>query len=144
MGHTWRSEASGGAKGSVLREQAQGGAGRGSPGLTSQDQVQELEGCLKARTGDAVLVGVQGQEGQAADEGQEAGPHGEAAGHVVAVEHAVELRRVRLVLVAVGQQGGEDDEGEDLWVQEGRFQGLERSSVSPQTHSSSSSVDRSC
>lgn len=92
---------------------------RGCPGLTGQDQIQELEGRLEAGAGDAALVGVQGQEGQAAEEGQEAGPHGEAAGHVVAVEHAVELRRARLVLVAVGQQGGEDDEGEDLWCGRG-------------------------
>lgn len=103
-----------------------GGRGAGVPGpgraggcgqwsrLTGQDEVQELESRPEAGAGDVALVGVQGQEDQAAEQGQEAGPHGEAAGRVVAVEDTAELRRVRLVLVAIGQQGGEDDEGEDL------------------------------
>lgn len=91
----------------------------GGPGLTGQDEVQQLDGCLEAGAGDAALVGVQGQEAQRAEEGGEAGAHGEAAGHVVAVEDAVELRRVRLVLEAVGQHRREDDEREDLWVREG-------------------------
>ena len=72
-------------------EQEQGSCGRWHGGLTSQDEVQELEGRLEAGAGDAVLVGVQGQEGQAAEQGQEAGAHGEAARHVVAIEDALEL-----------------------------------------------------
>lgn len=59
--------------------------------LTSQDEVQELEGRLEAGAADAALVGIQGEEGQAAEESQEAGSYGEAAGHVVAIEDAVEL-----------------------------------------------------
>lgn len=96
-----------------------GNAGGGVGGLTSQDEVQELEGRLEAAAGQEALVGIQGQEGQAAEEGQEAGSHREAAGRAVAVENAVQLRRVGLVLVAVSQQGREDDEGEDLWVRGG-------------------------
>ena len=96
---------------------ARGRQCRGSP--TGQDEVQELEGRLEAGAGEADLVGVQGQEGQRAEEGQQAGPHSEAAGCAVAVEDTVQLRVVGLVLVAVGQQGGEHDQGEDLWVQGG-------------------------
>lgn len=137
------SEAHCGVKGNVLWEQEQG-----SSGLTCQDEVQELEGCLEAGAGDAGLVGVQGQEDQAAEEGQEASPHSEAAGHAVAFEDAVELRRVRLVLVAISQQGREDDEGEDLWVWEERSQGLSWSSVrvssNPLILLGSPSADRRC
>lgn len=106
-------------------------------GLTGQDEVQKLEGRLEAAAGGAALMGVQGEEGQAAEEGQEASSHSEAAARAVAVEDAVELRRVGLVLVAISQQGGEDDEGEDLWVRDGGPQGPEQSSASPQTGSSS-------
>lgn len=132
MGHRWPA---GRGRAAPCPLRSQGGLRAEDPGLTSQDEVQELEGRPEARVGDAALMGVQGQEGQAAEQGQEAGPHGEAAGHVVAVEHTVELRRVRLVLVAVGQQGGEDDEGEDLWIQEG-VPVPESSSASPGTLSS--------
>lgn len=59
--------------------------------LTSQDEVQELEGRLEAGAADAALVGIQGEEGQAAEESQEASSYGEAAGHLVAIEDAVEL-----------------------------------------------------
>lgn len=60
-------------------------------GLTGQDEVQELEGRLEAAGGGAALMGVQGEEGQAAEEGQEASSHSEAAARVVAVEDAMEL-----------------------------------------------------
>lgn len=86
---------------------------------TGQDEVQELEGRLEASAGEADLVGIHGQEGQGAEEGQEAGSHGKAAGRVVAVEDTVQLRVVGLVLVAIGQQGGKHDQGEDLWVGSG-------------------------
>lgn len=79
-------------------------------GLTGQDEVQELDRGLEAGAGDAALVSVQGQEAQTAEEGGEAGAHGEAAGHVIAIKDAVELRRVCLVLEAIGQHGREDDE----------------------------------
>lgn len=124
------------ANGGVLGALRSWGCSRGSSGwavqgLTSQDEVQELEGHLEAGAGDVGLVGIQGEEGQAAEEGQEASFLSEAAGQVVAVEHTAELRRVRLVLVAISQQGGEDDEGEDLWVWEGEPRALEWSSGSP-------------
>lgn len=69
--------------------------------LTSQDEVQELEGCLKTGACDAALLGVQGEEDQTAEEGQEASSYCEATGHAVAVEDAVELRRLCPVLVTV-------------------------------------------
>lgn len=105
LGHAWgtvRSRLGGGGRcpgdpGEPGRagRRSRGSSGRAFPGrgvLTSQDEVQELEGRLEVGAGDAALVGVQDEEGQAAEEGQEAGPHGEAAGRVVAVEDAVELR----------------------------------------------------
>lgn len=128
----------------------QGGEGRGPQGprvergaLTSQDEVQQLERRLEAGAAATALVGVQGEEGQAAEEGQEAGSHGEAAGHVVAVQDAVERRRLGLVLVAVGQQGGEDDEGEDLWAQEGVPSRPTWSSATTETAPSPGSPSRS-
>lgn len=111
--------------------------------LTSQDEVQQLECRLEAGAAATTLVGVQGKEGQAAEEGQEAGSHGEAAGHIVAVQDAVERRRLGLVLVAVGQQGGEDDEGEDLWAQEGVPSRPTWSSVPTKTAHSPGSPSRS-
>lgn len=99
-----------------MRKRGKLGVGKGSSAgeLTGQDQIQELQGCLDVGVGDAGLAGVQGQEGQAREEGQAAGAHGEAAGHAAAVEHAVQLGGVPAVLVAVGEQRGEDHQGEDL------------------------------
>lgn len=69
--------------------------------LTSQNEIQELEGCLKAGAHHAALMGIYGKEDQAAEKGQEASSYCKATGHVVAVEDAAKLRRLCSVLVTI-------------------------------------------
>lgn len=69
--------------------------------LTSQNEVQELEGYLKAGAHEAPLIGIYGKEDQAAEKGQEASSYCKATGHVVAVEDTAELRRLCSVLVTI-------------------------------------------
>lgn len=69
--------------------------------LTSQNEVQELEGCLKSGAYDAALMGIYSKEDQAAEKGQEASSYCKATGHVAAVQDAEELRRLCSVLVTI-------------------------------------------